>query len=163
VALASATPARNGALFVMLSLMNHILLASPFGAEITMGLVLLGPALVVLIIVMFFRARTRNKRAAAKSHGNVKRDWQPTGNINFIVPDDVIDQDKFVLEVEENRVIELLGGGTTLEIRFRLATLDEAKRIVQGYERHIADHPEDSLLPKKAEEIQRPRAVESAV
>jgi hypothetical protein len=145
----------------MVGLMNHILLASPLGPEITMGLVLLVPALLVVIIVMFFRARTRKQRLVARSQSNVKRDWQPTGNINFIVPEDVVGPDQFVLEVEENRVIELLGGGTTLEIRFRLATLDEAKRIVQGYERHIADHPEDSLLPRNTEEIPRPRVVEA--
>ena len=146
----------------MLTLINQILLASPFGAEITMALVLLGPALLILAIMLVFRARSRKKRGAAMVHVKVKCDWQPTGNINFVVPEDAADQDRFILEIEENRVIELLGGGTSLEIRFRLATLDEAKRIVKGYERHIAEHPEDSLLPKKANEIQRPRAVGSA-
>jgi hypothetical protein len=126
-----------------------------------MGLVVLGPVLLILAIILVFRARSREKRVAALTHVDVKRDWQPTGNINFVVPEDAADQDRFFLEIEENRVIELLGGGTSLEIRFRLATLDEAKRIVKGYERHIAEHPEDSLLPKKTEEIQRPTAVES--
>jgi hypothetical protein len=143
----------------MLGLVNHILLASPFGAEITMVLLLLGPVLLIVAIMLVFRARTREKRVAAVANVKVMRDWQPTGNINFVVPEDAADQDKFMLEVEENREIELLGGGTSLEIRFRLATLDEAKRIVKGYDRHIAEHPEDSLLPKKTSEIQRPRAV----
>ena len=146
----------------MLSLVNHILLASPFGAEITMALVLLGPALLIVAVMLVFRARTREQRVAAVANVKVMRDWQPTGNINFMVPEDAADQDKFMLEVEENREIELLGGGTSLEIRFRLATLDEAKRIVKGYDRHIAEHPEDSLQPKKTGETQRPRAVVSA-
>ena len=68
----------------------------------------------------------------------------------------------FILEIEEDREIELLGSGTSLEIRFRLATLDEAKRIVNGYDRHIAERPEDSLLPKKVRDVQRPRAVGEA-
>lgn len=146
----------------MLSLVNHILIASPLGTEITMALVLIGPALLIVAVMLVFRARTREKLVAAVANVEVKRDWQPTGNINFVVPEDVGDQAKFMLEVEENREIGLLGGGTSLEIRFRLATLDEAKRIVRGYDRHIAEHPEDSLLPKKLAEMPRPRAVEEA-
>lgn len=146
----------------MLSLVNHILLASPFGTEITMALVLIAPALLIVAIVLVFRFRPHGKLVPAVANVEVKRDWQPTGNINFMVPEDAGDRDKFILEVEENREIGLLGGGTSLEIRFRLATLDEAKRIVKGYDRHIAEHPEDSLLPKKTSEIQRPRAVEVA-
>ena len=146
----------------MLGLVNHILLASPFGAEITMVLVLLVPSLLIAAFMLLFRSRTREKRVATVANVKVRRDWKPTGNINFVVPEDAADQDKFILEVEENREIELLGGGSSLEIRFRLATLEEAKRIVKGYDRHIAEHPEDSLLPKKASEVQKPRAVEAA-
>src|SRR3569833_4229724 len=101
----------------MLSLVNHILIASPFGTEITMALVLIGPALLIVVAMLMFRARKREKRVAAVANVEVKRDWQPTGNINFVVPEDVRDQAKFMLEVEENREIGLLGGGTSLEIR----------------------------------------------
>src|SRR6476469_99438 len=111
----------------MLGLVNHILLASPFGAEITMVLVLLVPSLLIAAFMLLFRSRTREKRVATVANVKVRRDWKPTGNINFVVPEDAADQDKFILEVEENREIELLGGGSSLEIRFRLATLEEAK------------------------------------
>jgi hypothetical protein len=76
-----------------------------------MGLVVLGPVLLILAIILVFRARSREKRVAALTHVDVKRDWQPTGNINFVGPEDAADQDRLFLEIEENRVIELLGGG----------------------------------------------------
>jgi hypothetical protein len=90
----------------------------------------------------------------------VVRDWQPTGNINFVVPDALVDDYKtramFFLETEEDRVIELVGGGESREIRFRMATLHEAISVVKSY----MSNPEYKIKPEIGHErgLDRPSA-----
>lgn len=66
----------------------------------------------------------------------VIRDWQATGNITFSVPDGANKKDKhhYSLKVEEERLVELLGGGKSREIRWRLASLEEAVKVVAAYQ-----------------------------
>ena len=63
--------------------------------------------------------------------GVVKRDWVPTGRIDFATNldsnDDPNQPSEFKLLVEERRIIESVCGNENLEIQWRLATLKEAK------------------------------------
>ena len=84
---------------------------------------------IVFIIWQLWPARKRMQHAPTK----ITRDWLPTGNINFVVPFDTKNHGAYLLEVEEDRLIELLGGGHSREIRFRLASLEEAVTVVRSY------------------------------
>jgi hypothetical protein len=74
--------------------------------------------------------------ATGKSPSNkvkdvVKRDWVPTGRIDFATNlsgnDDPDQPSEFRLLVEERRIIESIAGNENLEIQWRAATLKEAK------------------------------------
>ena len=62
--------------------------------------------------------------------GVVKRDWVPTGRIDFATQLDGNEDtqpSEFKLLVEEHRIVESIAGNEHLEIQWRLATLKEAK------------------------------------
>src|SRR5262245_32883801 len=63
--------------------------------------------------------------------GVIKRDWVPTGRIDFATKldsnDDPNQPSEFKLLVEERRIIESVCGNENLEIQWRRGTLTEAK------------------------------------
>jgi|SoiMetStandDraft_2_1073263.scaffolds.fasta_scaffold09554_3 hypothetical protein len=83
----------------------------------------------------------------APYQGVVKRDWVPTGRIDFATSlngNDNPDQpSEFRLLVEERRIIESIAGNENLEIQWRAATLKEAKAVVTQYHQYLK---ENSLL-----------------
>ncbi|HZM86289.1 MAG TPA: hypothetical protein VFF31_07000 [Blastocatellia bacterium] len=74
--------------------------------------------------------------------GVAKRDWVPTGRIDFATNlhgNDNPDQlSEFRLLVEERRIVESIAGNENLEIQWRLATLREAKAFVTQYHKYLA-------------------------
>ena len=78
--------------------------------------------------------------------GVVKRDWLPTGRVDFTTRlNGADDQNKeqpgeFKLLVEEWRVVESLAGNENLEIQWRLATLSEAKAVLSHYHQHLSEN-----------------------
>jgi hypothetical protein len=77
--------------------------------------------------------------------GVVKRDWVPTGRIDFATqlngtPGDNEQPSEFKLLVEERRIVESIAGNENLEIQWRLATLKEAKAVVTQYHKYLAEH-----------------------
>ena len=107
------------------------------------------------------------------SQGVVKRDWVPTGRIDFAthLNGDLGDYDhpsEFKLLVEERRIVETITGNENLEIQWRLATLNEAKAVVTQYHKYLSEH---SLIksvfdetvslppPKKIQKMQESAAV----
>ena len=56
--------------------------------------------------------------------------WTPTGRIDFA---DLGSNGGFILQVEDSRLVESIGGVEHREIRWRRATLEEAKRVVLNY------------------------------
>ena len=88
------------------------------------------------------------------SQGVVKRDWVPTGRIDFATRlnsnvDDSDHPSEFKLLVEERRIVESITGNENLEIQWRLATLNEAKAVVAQYHKYLS---ENSLIRSVAEE-----------
>lgn len=83
----------------------------------------------------------------APYQGVVKRDWVPTGRIDFATNlngnDDPDQPSEFRLLVEERRIIESIAGNENLEIQWRAATLKEAKAVVTQYHQYLK---ENSLL-----------------
>ena len=102
------------------------------------------------------------KRTAYQSV--VKRDWVPTGRVDFATrlngnSTDADQPTEFKLLVEERRIVESVAGSENLEIQWRLATLKEAKAVVAQYHKYLSEHSliktvfEDTLSlppPKRA-------------
>ncbi|MGB9269580.1 MAG: hypothetical protein WCB74_10220, partial [Pseudolabrys sp.] len=78
------------------------------------------------VITSFGGGRSRSSN---EIKGVVKRDWVPTGRIDFATKlngnDDPSQPSEFKLLVEERRIIESVAGNEHLEIQWRLATLKE--------------------------------------
>ena len=76
--------------------------------------------------------------------GVVKRDWVPTGRIDFATKldnnDDPNQPNEFKLLVEERRIIESVCGNENLEIQWRLATLKEAKVVAAQYLKYLTEN-----------------------
>lgn len=73
----------------------------------------------------------------------VKRDWVPTGRIDFATQLDGNEDtqpSEFKLLVEERRIVESIAGNEHLEIQWRLATLKEAKAVVTQYHKYLLEH-----------------------
>jgi hypothetical protein len=87
-------------------------------------------------------------------HGVVKRDWLPTGRVDFTTRlNGADDQNKerpgeFKLLVEEWRMVESLTGNENLEIQWRLATLSEAKAVVSHYHKHLSENGLIKSIPE---------------
>ena len=82
---------------------------------------------------------------SGKSHepkGVVKRDWAPTGRIDFAtnLNGDADQPGEFKLLVEERRIVESIAGNENLETRWRPATLKEAKAVVTEYHKYLKEN-----------------------
>src|SRR5215471_12189528 len=100
----------------------------------------------------------------APYQGVVKRDWVPTGRIDFATSlsgnDDADQPSEFKLLVEERRIIESIAGNENLEIQWRAATLKEAKAVVTQYHQHLKENSliksifePDILPPESADKV----------
>jgi hypothetical protein len=104
----------------------------------------------------------------ALHQGVVKRDWVPTGRIDFATKfnsnDDPNQPNEFKLLVEEHRIIESVAGNEHLEIQWRLATLKEAKAVVTQYHKYLKENSlvksvsEPEILPPKSQDSGSPNA-----
>src|SRR5678816_2506300 len=93
--------------------------------------------------------------------GVVKRDWVPTGRIDFATnlsgSDDPNQPSEFRLLVEERRIIETIAGNENLEIQWRAATLKEAKAVVTQYHQYLKENSlinsvfEPDILPPESQ------------
>jgi hypothetical protein len=89
------------------------------------------------------------------SQGVIKRDWVPTGRIDFATRLDGMAADndqpcEFKLIVEERRIVESVTGLENLEIQWRLATLREAKQVIARYHEYLS---ENSLIKSVFDEM----------
>src|SRR5262249_57442742 len=82
---------------------------------------------------------TNGKNSAYQ--GVVKRDWVPTGRIDFATKlngDNDADQpSEFRLLVEERRIIESIAGNENLEIQWRAVHLEEAKNVLTQHHQNL--------------------------
>ena len=105
--------------------------------------------------VMSFLSKVNGKYDNRSPYqGVVKRDWVPTGRIDFAThlngnAEDADQPNDFKLLVEERRIVESIAGNENLEIQWRLATLKEAKAVVTHYHKYLSEH---SLIKSVVEE-----------
>ena len=96
--------------------------------------------------VMAFLSKVNGKYENQSPYqGVVKRDWVPTGRIDFAThlngnAEDAEQPNDFKLLVEERRIVESIAGNENLEIQWRLATLKEAKAVVTQYHKFLSEH-----------------------
>jgi hypothetical protein len=83
-------------------------------------------------------------KSRLSNEGVVKRDWVPTGRIDFATNlngnGDPTQPSEFKLLVEERRIIESIAGNENLEIQWRLATLKETKAVVTQYHNYLKEN-----------------------
>jgi hypothetical protein len=87
--------------------------------------------IVLLGLLAAYNARRSQARAA-----KLDRDgWTATGRIDFIGPEnpDPNASANFLLQAEDTRIVNSIGGVDHHEVRWRRATLNEAKKVVLAY------------------------------
>ena len=106
-------------------------------------------ALIVAAVLIYVRVTKPEIWNSWKSEkqlpyqGVVKRDWVPTGRIDFATQLDGNEDtqpSEFKLLVEEHRIVESIAGNEHLEIQWRLATLKEAKAVATQYHKYLSEH-----------------------
>ena len=92
----------------------------------------------VVLLVLVWVVLAANKLAANKLYKSKpyepvehKQDgWTPTGRVDFIDPQST---GNFSLQAEDTRIVDSIGGVEHREIRWRKATLDEARTVVVAF------------------------------
>jgi len=103
-------------------------------------------ALIALgVVISPLAGRLMETRKTLPQQGVVKRDWLPTGRIDFAtqINADVNGSEQpsqFKLLVEEHRIVESVAGNENLEIQWRLATLKEAKVVLTQYHKYLSEN-----------------------
>jgi hypothetical protein len=103
--------------------------------------------ILVLAIVGYVLARRANMDSTSVGEGaKVIQDWIPTGRIDFAGPSmDASNADtpaSFYLQAEDIRLLVSFSGIERKEIRWRKATFNEAKRVVNIFHRQVAKAPD---------------------
>jgi hypothetical protein len=88
-----------------------------------------GAAGILVVLVWVAATKFRNSKPS-EAIPDQQDGWTPTGRIDFLNPQSM---GNFILQAEDTRIIESLGGVEHREIRWRKATLDEAKTVVVAY------------------------------
>lgn len=104
---------------------------------------------VVLVIstIGYLLTRRGGGLAASVTADNAKliQDWIPTGRIDFagasVEPSDADTPASLYLQAEETRLLVSQSGIEKKEIRWRRATLNEAKRVVNVFHRQLPRSP----------------------
>lgn len=83
-------------------------------------------------MIMTFGSRKADQKSVMPGSigGTVMQDWTPTGNIDFHDSVESSSPQPLRLWVEERRITESMVGQRVMELRWRLATIDEGKELV---------------------------------
>jgi len=84
-------------------------------------------------LIMMFGFSKKEQKPAAFGHvdGVVKQEWTRTGNIDFHATAlESASPQPLILRIEEKKITENAMGQDIVELRWRLATLEEAKEVV---------------------------------
>ena len=89
-------------------------------------------AVVVIFIGALAAYRLKKPKSHHKAQSNVagQNGWTATGRIDFVHPQS---SSEFILQVEETRIVDTMSGVEHREIRWRRATLNEAKTVLVSY------------------------------
>jgi len=114
----------------------------------------LAAALVIAIVGYLLARRGGLGAPDASEGGKVVSDWTPTGRIDFAGPSmDATTGDtpaSFYLQAEDIRMLVSFSGIERKEIRWRKATLSEAKKVVNVFHRQLASQTGSAAPPAVA-------------
>ena len=85
---------------------------------------------VFAILVVVVAVRNFYKSKPSDVIQGQQEGWTPTGRVDFTDPQSI---GNFILQAEDTRIVDSIGGVERREIRWRKATLDEAKTVVVAY------------------------------
>jgi hypothetical protein len=109
--------------------------------------IVLAIILILAIVGYIVTRRAAGDRSAVGEEGKVVHDWIPTGRIDFAGPslnESAADTPaSFYLQAEDIRLLISFSGIERKEIRWRRATLNEAKRVVNVFHRQRAKGPDE--------------------
>jgi hypothetical protein len=100
-------------------------------AWVIIAIAIIGVIVGGLIMAFGFRKTEQRSAAFGQIDGVLKQDWTRTGNIDFHAA--LLESPSpqpLTLRIEEKRITENAMGQDVVELRWRLATLDEAKELV---------------------------------
>jgi hypothetical protein len=112
-------------------------------------------AVLVIVIALLILLKPKSKRQS-NTFGDAadNKERTLTGRIDFIDPHSA---GEHVLQVEETRIVKSLGGVERREIRWRGATLDEAKMVLVSY------HAQRNLLMSPSYNVSAPTRTKQGV
>jgi hypothetical protein len=87
-------------------------------------------AAVLVVLVGLLAAYKFYKAKPYKPIQHKQDGWTPTGRVDFIDPQST---GNFSLQAEDTRIVDSVGGVEHREIRWRKATLDEARTVVVAF------------------------------
>jgi hypothetical protein len=99
--------------------------------NLTWAIVAFGACVGGLMMTFGFRKANNKEPVPGRIVGTVMHDWTPTGNIDFRAS--ILESSSpqpIRLWVEENRITETVVGQRVVELRWRLATIEEGKKLV---------------------------------
>jgi hypothetical protein len=94
---------------------------------------------VAMLIYGTYAARKKRELDPSFSEvgGTLKQDWTRTGKIDFYVADlESKSPQQLILRVQEKTIVENSMGEDVVQLRWRLATLAEAKEVVVCWNTH---------------------------
>ncbi len=99
--------------------------------------------LVVVLLAVFAAYRFARSTSQVKTTVAIEKKqngWNPTGRIDFV---STAPAGNFLLQVEDTRIVDSIGGVEHREIRWRSPTLDEVKSVLASYhvQRRLAMTP----------------------
>ncbi len=114
----------------------------------------LGAACLFAMVIGALVAFERFKRAALEQamRDDQAEGWRPTGRVDFAGSSDTDAYGDFLLQAEDTRIVHSIGGLEHHEIRWRKATLKEAKTVVKTYHENlqVLSSSGPSIIPSEA-------------
>ena len=115
--------------------MEH--LGTPFAWSIVVVLAIAVAAAMIVYGIHTLRKKDEPDPLYGGVSGTLKEDWTRTGNIDFhVVALDSASPQHAILRVEERKIVENSMGQEVTQLRWRLATVEEAKEVVACWNAH---------------------------
>jgi len=106
-------------------------LGTPFAWSIVVVLAIAVAAAMIVYGIHTLRKKDEPDPLYGGVSGTLKEDWTRTGNIDFhVVALDSASPQHAILRVEERKIVENSMGQEVTQLRWRLATVEEAKEVV---------------------------------
>ena len=112
-------------------------LATPFAWSIVAVVAIAVAAAVIGYGIYTFRKKDELDPLFGGVSGTLKEDWTRTGNIDFHAGAlESTSPQQLILRVEERKIMENSMGQEVTQLRWRLATVEEAKEVVACWNAH---------------------------